>query len=115
MRRIVVGAALLAMSACGAKYVTRDDRIAASKELAKRPAGTQVTNRELALADQDKTVVCENRMVVGSHIPTRRCRTLRQIEEEKQATQNRSPGGCLQGGDRTGSANVGRVPCVDGT
>src|SRR5262245_28995169 len=112
MWRIVVAAALLAISACGAKEVTRADRVAMSTELSKRQAGAQVTDRELALADQDKTVVCQDTMVVGSHIPTRRCRTMRQIEEEKRAAQARGPGGCVQGGDLTGHANVQRVDCI---
>ena len=44
-------------------------------------AGEQVTEREMALADQDKTVICQEDTPVGSHIPRRRCRTMREIEE----------------------------------
>lgn len=112
---VVLCAALLLAPACGMKSVTREDRVAASTELSKRKAGAQVTGRELALADQDKTVICQEETPVGSHIPRRRCRTMREIEEEKRKAQENHQGGCTQGGDMTGAANVQRVPCVDGT
>ncbi len=114
MRWVVAGGALLVMSACGLKSVTKEDRIAASTELSKRKAGSQVTDRELSMADQDKTVVCQDDTPVGSHIPRRRCRTMREIEEEKRRAQELHQGGCTQGGDMTGAANVNRIPCTGG-
>lgn len=115
MRRLVVMcAALLLAPACGLKSVTREDRVAASTELSKRKAGSQVTEREMALADQDKTVVCQEDTPVGSHIPRRRCRTMREIEEEKRKAQESHQGGCGQGGDMTGAANAQRIPCTGG-
>ena len=111
MRWMWMSAVLVLASGCGVRAVTRQDRVAVSVALAKAPPGTEVTEREKALADQDKTVVCDSTMVVGSHIPTRRCRTVRQIEEERRRAQERSAGGCLEGGDLTPHANVQRVPC----
>ena len=111
MRWMGMTAGLLVTLSCAS--VTRQDRIANSQALAKAPPGTQVTDRQLALADPDKTIICDNNMVVGSHIPTRRCRTQRQIDEEKKAFEARkAQGGCTTGGDLTPYGNVQRVPCV---
>jgi hypothetical protein len=109
---VVTCAALLLAPACGLKSVTKEDRVAASVELSKRKAGSQVSDRELAMADQDKTVVCTDDTPVGSHIPKRRCRTMREIEEEKRRAQENHQGGCMEGGDLTGAANVARIPCA---
>ena len=112
------GSAVLALvlvtvsSGCGLKSVTREDRIANSVNLAKAPPGTQVTDRQVAMADQDKTLICESQKVVGSNIPVRRCRTARQIEEERLAAKRRSAGGCGGGVDLTGGANAQRVDCL---
>ncbi|HYV48138.1 MAG TPA: hypothetical protein VFA20_24930 [Myxococcaceae bacterium] len=112
MRWVIVGGALLLMSACNARLVTREDRIAVSTALSKQPAGTQVTDRQLAMADQDKTVVCTEETPVGSHIPKRRCRTMREIEEEKKRAQENHQGGCVpSGADMTGGANPSD-PCI---
>jgi len=43
MRWVVAGGALLLVSSCAVKSVTREDRIAMSTELSKRKAGEQVT------------------------------------------------------------------------
>jgi len=109
----VLAVLAVVVSGCGVRMLTRQDQVAVSVALSKAPPGTVVTEREKILADQDKTVVCDTTTVVGSHIPTRRCRTMRQIEEEKRKAQERYPGGCMQGGDITGHANVQRVPCKD--
>jgi len=112
MRWIVVGGALLLMSSCDARLVTRQDRVAVSTALSKQPAGTQVTDRQLAMSDQDKTVVCTEETPVGSHIPKRRCRTMREIEEEKKRAQEYHSGGCAApGADMTGGANPSG-PCI---
>jgi hypothetical protein len=112
MRWVVAGGALLLVSSCGLKSVTREDRIAASTELSKRKAGEQVTERELSMADQDKTVICQEDTPVGSHIPRRRCRTMREIEEEKLKAQEHHQGGCAPGAG--GAANPNPVPCTGG-
>jgi hypothetical protein len=40
-----------------------------------------------AKKDPDKTLVCESVPVTGSHIPRKVCRTLRQMEQEREAAQ----------------------------
>jgi hypothetical protein len=112
---VVVCAATLLASSCGLKSVTKEDRIAASQELAKKKPGSQVTQGELAQADQDKTVICQEDTPVGSHIPRRRCRTMREIEEERRKVQERHQNGCAESLDMTGSANPSSVapsPCI---
>lgn len=42
---------------------------------------------EGAKKDPDHTLVCESVPVTGSHIPRKVCRTLRQIEQEREAAQ----------------------------
>jgi hypothetical protein len=42
---------------------------------------------EGAKKDPDRTLVCESVPVTGSHIPRKVCRTLRQIEQEREAAQ----------------------------
>jgi len=111
-----MSAVLVLMSGCGVRVWTRQDQTAVSVALAKAPPGTVVTEREKTLADPDKTVVCDTVMVVGSHIPTRQCRTMRQIDEEKKKAQDRMPGQCMQAGyDLTPHANQQRVVCEDKT
>ncbi|HVE87354.1 MAG TPA: hypothetical protein VND93_31070 [Myxococcales bacterium] len=73
-----------------ATTVTREDRAAASHQLAKRKPGDTVTARELELADEDHTVVCQERQVTGSHITTRECMTMRQKKEKEQKEQQRA-------------------------
>src|SRR5437868_970146 len=114
MRWVVAGGAVLLVSACGMREVTRADRIAASTELSKRKPGSQVTERELSLADQDKTIVCQDDTPVGSHIPRRRCRTMREIEEEKRRAQEHRQGGCGQGNDMTAAGQPSPIPCSGG-
>jgi hypothetical protein len=112
MRWVAACGALLVLSACNAKLVTREDRVAVSTALAKQPVGTQVTDRQLAMADQDKTVVCQDETPVGSHIPKRRCRTMREIEEEKRRAQEHHQSGCMEGSDMTSGAQGPSVPCI---
>jgi len=40
-----------------------------------------------AKKDPDRTLVCESVPVTGSHIPRKVCRTLRQVEQEREAAQ----------------------------
>jgi hypothetical protein len=111
MRWTWMTAGLLVTLSCAS--VTKQDRIANSQAMAKAAPGTVVTERQLALADPDKTIICDNNTVVGTHIPTRRCRTQRQVDEEKkQFEARRAQGGCTSGGDMTPNGNVQRVPCV---
>ena len=42
---------------------------------------------EGAKKDPDSTLVCESVPVTGSHIPRKVCRTLRQVEQEREAAQ----------------------------
>lgn len=37
--------------------------------------------------DLDRTLICESTPVTGSHIPRKVCRTLRQVEQEREAAQ----------------------------
>ena len=37
--------------------------------------------------DPDRTLVCESVPVTGSHIPRKTCRTLRQVEQERERAQ----------------------------
>jgi hypothetical protein len=79
---------LVVLSAgCWVKPVTREDRAAVSEAIASREEGTITTDRELSMADQDETVICTDEITVGTHIPTKTCRTARRVEEEKEASQ----------------------------
>jgi len=40
-----------------------------------------------AKKDPDRTLICESVPVTGSHIPRKICRTLRQVEQEREAAQ----------------------------
>jgi hypothetical protein len=40
-----------------------------------------------AKQDPDKTLICESVPVTGSHIPRKTCRTLRQVEKEREQAQ----------------------------
>src|SRR5262245_19164853 len=85
---LAVVALALAASGCGGNKgvkVWRDlDRAAVNYALARQPAGTVVTDRQLELADKDATVFCEDYQEVGTHITQRRCRTKRVVEEEQR-------------------------------
>jgi hypothetical protein len=37
--------------------------------------------------DPDRTLICESIPVTGSHIPRKKCRTLRQVEQEREQAQ----------------------------
>jgi len=37
--------------------------------------------------DPDRTLICESTPVTGSHIPRKTCRTLRQVEKEREQAQ----------------------------
>jgi hypothetical protein len=37
--------------------------------------------------DPDRTLICESVPVTGSHIPRKTCRTLRQVEKEREQAQ----------------------------
>jgi uncharacterized lipoprotein YajG len=53
-------------------------------------SGTQeatASGATVATVDKDKTLVCEDQQVTGSRIPKKVCRTLRQIEQEREAAQ----------------------------
>jgi hypothetical protein len=40
-----------------------------------------------AKKDPDRTLICESVPVTGSHIPRKVCRTVRQVEQEREAAQ----------------------------
>ena len=40
-----------------------------------------------AKQDPDRTLICESVPVTGSHIPRKTCRTLRQVEKEREQAQ----------------------------
>lgn len=40
-----------------------------------------------AKQDPDRTLICESVAVTGSHIPRKTCRTLRQVEKEREQAQ----------------------------
>jgi hypothetical protein len=40
-----------------------------------------------AKKDPDRTLICESVPITGSHIPRKICRTLRQVEQEREAAQ----------------------------
>ena len=40
-----------------------------------------------AKQDPDRTLICESIPVTGSHIPRKKCRTLRQVEQEREQAQ----------------------------
>jgi hypothetical protein len=48
---------------------------------------TAVADAKDAKKDPDKTLICESVPVTGSHIPRKVCRTVRQVEEEREAAQ----------------------------
>jgi hypothetical protein len=114
---VLVTAICVAVSGCGIKSVTREDRVAASIAASKMKHGTFLTDAQIALLDQDQTYQCHREMPLGSHIPKLTCRSLRRIETDTEKTKLQlikmqtaafgGGGGSASGGGGGGGGNGG--------
>jgi hypothetical protein len=85
---LAIAAAAALGGACASVHpITREERIAASRALQDKPAGTVLTAGEVDKLDLDHTYLCDTETRVGSHIPTYQCRTLRRVERERAAAR----------------------------
>jgi hypothetical protein len=93
--RVGLGCWLLLVAGCAASSKETQAKAPAEKRELLAVAEQQPKKTK---GDPGEKIICEETQVVGSHIPTLLCRSVRSIEAERQSSQNflDSPKGCTQ-------------------
>lgn len=87
MKRMTFGGVVMMGLVMGCATAAPPQQAPSSAVQSQQAGETAAADAKGAKQDPDRTLICESVPVTGSHIPRKICRTLRQVEQEREAAQ----------------------------